>query len=273
MSEDIKKTKKEAEKTEKKAVKTSASAQRNKNYNPDEVAYQNIVSAKTPFGIKEAYKTTRTNIMFSLASIEGCKTILVSSSIPGEGKTLTTINIAITFAQTGAKVLVIDGDMRKSKIHRYMGVDNKIGLSNVLGSFITLDQAIKHNEEFGIDYISTGHTPPNPLELLTSQKMADILEELKTKYDYIFIDTPPVNVVADTTAVSGLADGVLFIVRHKYTTQDMLYKALSSLEFANAKVLGFVLNDVDLSNFTYSAKSRYGRYSYRNYYSYSNYYY
>lgn len=273
MSDISKKAKKEAEKTEKKAVKASTTAQNGKKYNPDEVAYQNLLSAKTAFGIKEAYKTTRTNIMFSLASIEGCKTILVSSSIPGEGKTLTTINIAITFAQTGAKVLVIDGDMRKSKVHRYMGVDNKLGLSNVLGSFSTLDQVIKHSDEFDIDYISTGHTPPNPLELLTSQKMSDILEELKEKYDYIFIDTPPINVVADTAAISGLADGVLFIVRHKYTTQDMLYKALSSLEFANAKVLGFVLNDVDLSNFTYSAKSRYGRYSYKNYYSYSNYYY
>lgn len=240
---------------------------------PDEMVVKNLVSDNSAFNIREAYKTTRTNIMFSLASKEGCKVIIVTSSIPGEGKTLTTINTALTFAQTGARVLLIDGDLRKSKIHKYMNVDNSVGLSNLLGSFASVDECIKRSEEHNLDYITTGHTPPNPLELLSSQKMMDTIEFLKTKYDYIFIDTPPVNVVADATAISSMSDGILFVVRYKYTTQDMLSKAISSIEFVDGKILGFLLNDVDLAHFTYSAKSRYGKYSYRNYYYYSNYYY
>lgn len=268
--------KKEKAPVEKKsdAEKLKKKQKKNKNKVPDNVVFENLVSDKSPFNIREAYKTTRTNIMFTLAANEGCKVIIVTSSIPGEGKTLTTINTALTFAQTGAKVLLIDGDLRKSKVHKYMKVDNKMGLSNVLGSFASLDECIQHNAETNLDYITTGHTPPNPLELLSSDKMKEVLEELKTRYDYIFIDTPPVNVVADTTAISGLCDGVLFVVRYKYTTQDMLYKAISSIEFVNAKILGFLLNDVDLVNYTYSAKNKYGgRYSYKNYYYYNNYYY
>ena len=234
---------------------------------------QALLSDESPFNITEAYKTTRTNIMFTLAGVEGCKTIIITSSIPGEGKTLSSINTAITFAQTGAKVLLIDCDLRKSKIHKYMQSDNKKGLSNILGSFDSLEDCLKHNEKCGIDYITTGQTPPNPIELLSSSKMEEMLQDLQQKYDYIFLDTPPVNVVADTTAISNLATGILFVVRHKYTTQDMIYKAISSLEFVNAKVLGFLLNDVDLSTYSYTAKTKFGNYRYKNYYSYSNYYY
>ncbi len=234
---------------------------------------ENLLCDETPFGIKEAYKTTRTNIMYTLSGKEGCKVIIVTSSIPGEGKTLTSINTALTFAMTGAKVLLVDCDLRKSKLHKYMSVSNDIGLSSVLGGFAELNECIKRDETRNLDYITTGHVPPNPLELLSSQKMKDVIEELKDKYDYIFIDTPPVNVVADTTAISSLADGILFVVRYKYTTQDMLYKAISSVEFVDAKILGFLLNDVDLANYTYASKSKYGRYSYRSYYYYNNYYY
>ncbi len=239
----------------------------------DDNGNQNLIGDETAFGIREAYKTTRTNIMYTLSSKEGCKVIIVTSSIPGEGKTLTSINTALTFAMTGAKVLLIDCDLRKSKIHKYMNVSNDTGLSSVLGGFAELNDCIKRDEERNLDYITTGHVPPNPLELLSSQKMIDVIEELKGKYDYIFIDTPPVNVVADTTAISSLADGILFVVRYKYTTQDMLYKAISSIEFVDAKILGFLLNDVDLANYTYAAKSKYGRYSYKSYYYYNNYYY
>ncbi len=256
-----------------KKEKAKGKKKNKKTHIPDNVVNSNLVSDKMSFNIKEAYKSTRTNIMFSLAANEGCKVIIVTSSIPGEGKTLTSINTALTFAQTGAKVLLIDCDLRKSKIHKYMQVDNKVGISNVLGSFASLDECIKHSDEYNLDYITTGHTPPNPLELLSSDKMKETIETLRERYDYIFIDTPPVNVVADTTAISNLCDGVLFIVRYKYTTHDMLYKAISSIEFVNAKILGFLLNDVDMANYTYAAKSKYGRYSYKSYYYYNNYYY
>lgn len=232
-----------------------------------------ILSEDTKFNVKEAYKTTRTNIMFALNNDKKCNTVILTSSIPGEGKTLTAINIAITFAMTGAKVLLIDCDMRKAKIHKYLGVDNKVGLSNALGGFDSLESSIKTSEKYNIDFITAGHTPPNPIELLSSGKMEQMLEELSEKYDYIFMDTPPVNVVADASAMSKMADGILFVVRHRYTTHDMIYKAISSLEFVDAKVLGFVLNDVDLSNYSYTGKTKFGTYKYKNYYSYNSYYY
>lgn len=233
-----------------------------------------ILTEETKFNIKEAYKTTRTNVMFALNNNEEKNSIvIVASSIPGEGKTLTAINTAITFAMTGAKVLLIDCDLRKAKIHKYMFSDNSVGLSNVLGGFNKLEEAVKTSEKYGIDYITAGHTPPNPIELLSSEKMENVLKKLSEKYDYIFLDSPPVNVVADTAAMSKMADGILFVVRHKYTTHDMVYKAINSLEFANAKVLGFILNDVDLSSYSYTGSNKFGKFRYKNYYSYNNYYY
>ncbi|MBE7029650.1 MAG: CpsD/CapB family tyrosine-protein kinase [Ruminococcaceae bacterium] len=233
----------------------------------------NIINDDTKFNIKEAYKTTRTNVIFSLNSNKGCKRIIVTSSIPGEGKSLTSVNTAITFAMANTKVLIIDCDLRKPKLHRYLGVDNKKGLSNVLGGFDSLEDCLKRNKDLNIDFITAGHTPPNPIELLSSENMSKLLDEMSEKYDYIFLDTPPVNVVADTSAIAKFVDGILFVVRHKFTTQDMVYKAISSMEFANAKVLGFILNDVDLSSYSFTSKVGYGNYKYKNYYQYSSYYY
>lgn len=233
----------------------------------------NIINDNTKFNIKEAYKTTRTNIIFALNSDKGCKRIILTSSVPGEGKSLTSINIAITFAMADTKVLIIDCDLRKPKLHKYLGADNKKGLSNVLGGFDKIEDCIKENKELNVHFLTAGHTPPNPIELLSSGKMEKLLDELSDQYDYIFLDTPPVNVVADTSAIAKFSDGILFVVRHKFTTQDMVYKAISTLEFANAKLLGFVLNDVDLSSYSYTSKVGYGGYRYKNYYQYSNYYY
>lgn len=235
---------------------------------------ESILTEKTKFNIKEAYKTTRTNIMFALNNKKDANNIIIlTSSIPGEGKTLTSINTAITFAMTGAKVLLVDCDLRKAKVHKYMLTDNSVGLSNVLGGFDKLEDAIKTSKEYGIDYITAGHTPPNPIELLSSERMEKLLKSLSEKYDYIFLDSPPVNVVADTAAMSKMSDGILFVVRHNYTTHDMVYKAINSLEFVNAKVLGFILNDVDISSYSYSGRNKFGSFRYKNYYSYNNYYY
>lgn len=260
------------EKDESTSRKLIKDKKRNKIYAFDDI-HTAILSDDSRFNIKEAYKTTRTNIMFALNENEGSRVVALTSSIPGEGKTLTIINTAVSFAMTGAKVLLIDCDLRKAKIHKYMLTENKVGLSNVLGGFDKLEDSIKTSEQYGFDYITAGHTPPNPIELLSSSKMEKILNQLREKYDYIFLDTPPVNIVADTAAMSKMTDGILFVVRHKYTTHDMIYKAVSSLEFVNAKILGFVLNDVDLSSYTYTGKNKFKNYRYKNYYSYNSYYY
>lgn len=230
-----------------------------------------ILNEKTNFSVKEAYKACRTNFMFALSNIpDKCKKIVFTSQGPGEGKTTTSINIAIAFAQTGAKVVIIDADLRRPHVHKYLELDNEIGLTSVLGGFNTLDEAIKKHE-LGIDCISCGHIPPNPSELLASDKMAALVEELTKKYDYIILDTPPINVVSDAIAMSTKMDaGVALVVRQKYTTHDAIKKSKATLEFANAKLIGFVLNDVTNESFTY--RSRYGRYrSYRNYKKYVKY--
>lgn len=230
-----------------------------------------ILTDKTNFSVKEAYKAARTNFMFALSNIpDKCKKIVFTSQGPGEGKTTTSINIAIAFAQTGAKVMIIDGDLRRPHVHKYLELDNEIGLTSVLGGFNTLEEAIKKHE-LGIDCISCGHVPPNPSELLASDKMAELVESLTDKYDYIIIDTPPINVVSDAIAMSTKMNaGVALVVRQKYTTHDAIKKSKSTLEFANAKLIGFVLNDVTNESFTY--RSRYGRYrSYRNYKKYVKY--
>jgi len=219
-----------------------------------------LVNQKSAFKIKEAYKTTRTNIMFSLASVEGCKRVIVTSAVPGEGKTTSTLNIAKTFADTGAKVLVIDADLRKSKIHYYLELNNETGLSNVLGGFCKVDEAISESGQ-GFDCITAGPIPPNPAELLTSKTMADTLAYLSLKYDYIFIDTPPTTIVTDCTVISNQVNGVILVARQGYSNHDAVKKALDALNFVNAKILGFILNDAETHEgkyYNYKYKRDYG---------------
>ena len=205
--------------------------------------------------------------MFSVMK-KGCKTIIVSSSNPNEGKTTTTVNIAISIAQADHRVLLIDADLRKPKIHHYFSVANSPGLTNYLGDSISLKKkadlfSVIHPTEYeNLSILCSGSIPPNPAELLGSELMSDFLNEISTKYDYIIIDTPPINVVSDALPLIREADGVVLVVRQNQTTHPDLQKALSSLEFIDAKLLGFVVNFVE---------SKAGRkYSYKGY-GYSNY--
>lgn len=220
-----------------------------------------ILNKKTKFNVEEAYKTARTNIMFSLPTDDKCKKVLFTSAVPGEGKTTTCLNIAITFAQTGNRVLVIDSDLRKPKIHDYMGIDRKNGLSDVLGKFTTIDEAIKTSAEHNIDYISAGQIPPNPSELLLTPELSKMLDKLSEKYDYIFIDSPPVTVVTDASALSKLVSGVILVTRENYSSHDAISKSLEILSFADAKILGIALNDINIGVSTYGGYRSY-KYSY-----------
>jgi capsular exopolysaccharide synthesis family protein len=221
-----------------------------------------ILSSSSPFFIQEAYKSARTNINFALATTVGCRKIVITSACPNDGKTTSCINLAIATAQTNSRVLIIDADMRKPKIHKYLGLKNATGLSNVLGGFTQLDEVIKKTH-FGFDCMTSGPTPPNPAELMMSSVMNDLLELLSKHYDYIIIDTPPVNIVSDVLAVVDKASGVLITVRHGETTHSELKKAISSLQFANAKILGIFYNGVNRSA---SSHSRSKSYKYKNYY-------
>ncbi|MDF2568389.1 MAG: capsular exopolysaccharide family protein [Oscillospiraceae bacterium] len=224
-----------------------------------------VINEKTLFQVKEAYKATRTNIMFSLIQ-PGCKTILFTSASPGEGKSTVCINTAITFAQTGAKVLVIDGDLRKPRVHRLLKENNMPGLTNLLGGFCELEYSIRESSIANLHFISAGSIPPNPAELLGSDKMKQYIEQLQEKYDYIFIDSPPINVVSDALTVSSYVSGVVLVCRQNYTTHEMLQKATESLEFVKAKVLGLVLNDSSNEKARkYSLKYTNKKTSYQNY--------
>ncbi|MBU5450776.1 CpsD/CapB family tyrosine-protein kinase [Acetivibrio sp. MSJd-27] len=214
------------------------------------------------FAIAEAYKTVRTNIMFSLSDVENGKVIILTSPGPCEGKSTSALNVAVNFAKMGKKTLLIDADLRKPRIHKAMGVEHE-GLANYLGGFSEFDQVIAYSEEYGLDLMVCGTIPPNPSELLASNKMTKLVDRMKEQYDYIIIDTPPVNVVTDAVILSKLASGVVVVVREGSTTYTELSKAIETLEFAESRLLGIVVNDsVGLSK-GYKYKGRYSRYYYR----------
>lgn len=234
------------------------------------LSVKSIISKDTPFSIIEAYKTARTNILFTFSNADTCKRIVFTSAEPGEGKTTTSINMAITFAQTGAKVLLIDGDLRKPRIHRYLGLEKSNGLSELLVGLIDEKTAINHVEDKGIDCITSGTIPPNPIELLSTDKMELLLDKLSKEYDFIFIDSPPITVVADATTMAKIVDGYIVVVRHNYTIHELLGKARDNLHFAEAKVLGYIMNDLQpMAGIGYGRYGSYGRgYRYKYKYKY-----
>ncbi len=236
-----------------------------------------ILNKKTPFIIKEAYKTARTNLIFSVSGSDNkeCKVIIVTSSSAGEGKTTSTLNLAITFALTGAKILFIDGDMRKPRAHQYLGIVKENGLSTVLSKQKTFDEVVYRNARDGLDVLTSGSIPPNPAELLGSEAMQKLLEKLKLEYDYIFIDTPPVSIVTDAATISKFASGAVLVVREGITNHESVSHSINLLKLANVKILGFFVNDIDIASAGYGSygkaygrrygMSRYSHYSYKRY--------
>ncbi len=230
-----------------------------KNESP-EIRRARILNKKSRFDVVEAYKALRTNIIFTLPQ-KGCKKIIIASSFEAEGKSTNSLNLAITFAQNGSKVLLIDCDLRRPSQGKLLDMTSeKEGLSNLLVGLVPLENVIKKTEHENLEVIFAGSTSPNPAELLGSEAMEKLLEDLSEKYDYILLDTPPVNVVADTIILSRLADGVLLVVRQGITEKDSVSDAVSKLKFANAKLLGFILNG--RMNKQSSSYAKYHRYYY-----------
>lgn len=222
-----------------------------------------LLNIKSNFSTIEAYKAIRTNVIFTLGTDKpGCKKIIVTSAIPGEGKTTTCLNLAIAFAQTGSRVIVIDADLRKPRIYRHLSLEKNDGLSDYLGGMSELGDIIKPSTEYGIDCITSGRTPPNPVELMSSERMKTLLDELSKKYDYIFMDTPPVTLVTDATSVAPYCDGVIVIARQNYTIHESMQRAIANLKFADVKILGFILNDVNLNSKRYANYQKYGKKGY-----------
>ena len=194
----------------------------------------------------EAYRMLRTNIQFSSISRE-IKVVAVTSSIPGEGKSTTSCNYALSLAETGKKVLLIDCDLRKPTVHRRFKISNSAGLTNVLLGEASSESAICLINN-GLSVLPAGTLPPNPAEVVGSQRMKDFLHEMENRYDYIVIDTPPVLAVTDGQIVSSIADGVLLVVESKKTPKDSVLKAKDLLQNVNANILGIILNKCEISN-------------------------
>lgn len=195
------------------------------------------------FEIKEAYKTLRTNLKFVLTN-KGCKKIAICSSEPSEGKSTTSVNLAYSLAEDNNKVLIIDCDMRAGTIHTLFKEKKEKGLSNILCNEIEdISSVIRKTNIPNLYIIQKGDTPPNPMELLSSERMSAVLKECENSYDYIIIDTPPINVVSDVLSLKDKIDGVLFVVRENQSRITELNKSIEQLQFAKMNILGIVMND------------------------------
>ena len=192
----------------------------------------------------EAYKTIRTNLFFTLVHSSGCKKISVTSSVSKEGKSTVCVNLAKTIAQTNVKVLLIDCDLRKPRLHKFFKAKCVPGLSNYLIGKNPLEQIINKTGEQNLSIIYSGTIPPNPAEILGSEEFKNCIDELSKSYDYILLDCPPLLEVTDAMEVSKSIDGTLIVTRQNFTSHAFLIQSLKKLEFAGSKILGFILNDV-----------------------------
>ncbi len=229
-----------------------------------------VLNEKTPFPVREAFNTLRTNLVFSLAPTGG-KSVIIASANASECKSTTAANLAISLAQNGSKVLLIDADLRKPTLHTFFRVNYAHGLSRFLVGFESFSEALCRDVIPNLDFMPSGVIPPNPSELLGSERMRVFLEKMNDYYDYIVIDTPPVNLVTDATVLSAYVSGVMFVLRYGYTTYDDLKRAVAGVRGAGANVLGFTLAELPNGRGHYYARKykKYGKYG-RNYARYSD---
>lgn len=218
---------------------------------------RSLIAHKSPKSpISEQYRTIRTNIQFSSIDAE-IKSLMVTSAGPGEGKSTTTANLAVVFAQQGKKVLLIDADMRKPTVHYTFRIENTVGLTNVLTKQATFENAVNQSDIENLDVMSSGPIPPNPAELLGSNAMKELLESLYEAYDIVLFDTPPVLAVADAQILANKTSGVILVTNSGKTDIGAAQKAKELLNNAKGKLLGVVLNN---------KKVKQGNYYYYHYY-------
>lgn len=210
----------------------------------------------------ECCRSIRTNILF-MSPDRPLRTMVVTSPSPKEGKTTTAINLSVTMAEAGGRVLIIDTDMRRPRLHRSFGVPNQTGISTVIVGKATIMEAVKRTDVPNLDVLPCGPVPPNPSELLHTERFAAVLAECAKLYDRIVLDSPPTSAVTDPAVLGNLADGVVLVVKAGETTRDSAMHARRQLMGAKARLIGVVVNAIDFSNPAYGYD-----YYYRNYYRY-----
>jgi capsular exopolysaccharide synthesis family protein len=228
---------------------------------PGEAKDDLAVHTSPKSALAECCRAIRTNLLF-MSPDKPLRTILVTSSSPQDGKTTAAIDLSITMADSGNRVLLLDADMRRPRIHRAFGLQNGAGLSSLILGEVTLDAVVQATPVQNLSVVTCGPIPPNPSELLHAQAFAALVRDAAERYDRIIIDSPPIAAVSDALIVSTSVDGTAVIVKAGSTTRDAVRRTLRSLADVNARILGVVLNDVDTKD------SRYGAY----YYSYGHYY-
>ena len=230
-----------------------------------------LTGAGISFAASEAYKLLRTKLQFSFTDDKKCRVIGVSSAFAGEGKSLSAVNLSYALAQLEKRVLLIDCDMRRPSLAIKLNIRKIPGLSNYLTGNSKMEELIQTIESEGkgeaFSVIAAGRNPPNPIELLSSAKMAEAIEILREKYDYIILDLPPVGEVSDAMATANLVDGILMVVCQNYCNRIAFATAINQFEFVGARILGIVVNRVNdhargYGNKYYSYKRYYKRYGY-----------
>jgi capsular exopolysaccharide synthesis family protein len=217
---------------------------------------KNIISHSDPKSpISEAYRSIRTSIEFSNIDRD-IKTIVVTSSMQGEGKSTTACNLAVSFANLGKKILIIDCDLRRPSIHKQFGITNIYGLTDIILSYKTFNQCIQRTDIENLDIVTSGQIPPNPSEMLSSNKMRNLVNSFKDYYDYIILDTPPAGIVTNAAVLSSYCDGVVLVCASGEVDIEMAKIAKERLNKVNAKILGAVLNKMQID------KNKYANYYY-----------
>lgn len=221
----------------------------------------NLIARENPKSpVSEAYRTIRTNIQFAGVD-KAMKTIVFTSTAQDEGKSTVVANLGIVMAQAGQKVVIMDCDFRNPTQHRLFKLQNK-GLSNCIATGKDVLEIVQSSGTPGLDILTSGPVAPNPSEILASNRMKTVIEELKEKYDYVLIDTPPVLPVTDSSVISSIADGTILLTAWNQITPAMAKEAKTRLEQAGAKILGVILNKVEVASKGYGYGYGYGYYYY-----------
>ncbi|MFW5411757.1 CpsD/CapB family tyrosine-protein kinase [Aerococcus urinaeequi] len=194
--------------------------------------------------ISEQYRTLRTNLEFAQVGNQ-VKSMAITSSMPMEGKSTTSANLAYTMAQTGRNVLVVDSDLRKPTVHRTFKLNNEQGVTTLLANpELKFNQVVQKSKELGLYFLPSGPMPPNPAELIGSPQMTRLMQELSDNFDMVIYDTPPVNSVTDAQIISSRVDGVILVARQNFARKELVREAKQALENVKANILGFVINNV-----------------------------
>lgn len=225
-----------------------------------------LLNDDTPFDVTEAFRNLKASISVSVPKKEGGLAIMTTSAFPEDGKTTVTVNLALMFALSDAKVILVDADIRKGRVAKYFNQKSVPGLSDCLSGQNTLEEVVHVSHvNKNLSYITCGTHSPRPYELLESDEMAALLQQLRAEYDYVILDTPPVLLLSDALALSDAVDGAVLVCRHQVSYISDIERALETLKFSKVNVLGVVINDYKMPK-TKGYYGGYHGYGYKRYY-------